>query len=183
MKLYIALLQKERNKKPTIETIENQRISPTKLFLEDTQKSIDISAEFNKINIDTKAFEKIEPNVDVEVSESNHISSQPLLSTLIHQNNEEALPLLSQPDSPQQTSPLPQKLNDSILMQRSFLQEISLMNKTIIEKNCDHEPKQKIISSIRKFDDRCKIFKFILNFGDCIINFRHKFPQGPQKSG
>ena len=153
MKMYIALLQKEkRSKKPTIQTIENQRRSPARILMEETQKSIDISEDINKINIETRP--KLH-NIDLDVSSTKNYSSQPIISTVV--KKEEELPQIVQAEA---STPQKLNMNDSILLQQSLLNEVTALNKSVIEKNNEHVPKQKIISSIRKFDDRCKRIVF-----------------------
>mmetsp|Transcript_35088 Transcript_35088/g.34757 ORF Transcript_35088/g.34757 Transcript_35088/m.34757 type:complete len:342 (-) Transcript_35088:34-1059(-) len=146
MKVYIALLQKQkRSKKPTIGSIENHH-SPHRIFLEDAQKSLDISEDFHKLNIATKPIES-SPGVDIR--NLNTYSSQPNFETLPNLKKEVA-------DQSLEESTLgPKRLTDSIIMQQSLMNEVSMINKSIIEKNSEHVPKQKIIGSIRKFDDRC----------------------------
>lgn len=143
MKLYIALLQKEkRSKKPTIESIKKNN-SPHRIFLQEPKGSVDLDGDMTKINIATQPIEK-------SILTSLR-PSQPHLEPLPSYDSPEKES--KGPDSP---SPSPNgKINESLLQQQSQLLETSVINKSIINKNSEHVPKHKIISSIRKFDDRC----------------------------
>lgn len=107
MKVYIALLQKQkRSKKPTIGSIENHH-SPHRIFLEDTQKSLDISEDFHKLNIATKPIQ-LSPGVGIP--NLNTYNSQPNFETLPNLKKEAA-------DQSLEESTLGQKrLTDSNIM-------------------------------------------------------------------
>jgi hypothetical protein len=145
MKIYIALLQKEKNsEKPTIESINNERRSPKTYNHVESQKSIDISDDNNKVSI--QVGERLNSG-DTEFKYKT-----PIKQNIISQNHgpSHLLPSLhyAQDNSPK-------KCNDSLLNFQSMLHEMSVMNKTVIDKNSEHASKHHIINSIRKFDDRC----------------------------
>lgn len=73
-----------------------------------------------------------------------------IMSNAHELSSEDALPSINT------KSLVPYKsVSDSIAMQhQSIIPEMSIINKSILEKNEERVPKYKIITSIRKFDDR-----------------------------
>lgn len=143
MKLYIGLLKKDKNQeKPTVGNMNNGLRSSKADLNDETQEYLEISEKMHKINIETRDEQD---NDEVE-------HNPPVKSTLLsHEYNpNHLLPSLQTPLNNSLS-----KFNDSLVNQQNVFQEMSDMNKTIIEKNGEHVPKQAIIGSIRKFDDRC----------------------------
>jgi hypothetical protein len=145
MKIYIALLQKEKNsEKPTIESINNERRSPKSYNRVESQKSIDISDDISRVNIEARSR--------LNSQDTEFKDKTPIKQTILSQNHEPSC-LLPSLHYAQDNSP--KKCNDSLLNFQSMLHEMSVMNKTVIDKNSEHASKHHIINSIRKFDDRC----------------------------
>jgi hypothetical protein len=174
MKIYVALLQKEKNaEKPTLKSMGKELLSPRTRELAEVKHPKEHDQDFGKfttnqyiftsflvrkvkplqmINIDTieeilpKNRVKYEDTVDIDDYDRRVIVTSPYDS-----NGPDALPLIVSKN----LSPIKHG-NESTMLHQSTIPEISQFNKTVLEKNSEHVPKQKIIASIRKFDDRCK---------------------------
>lgn len=143
MKLYIGLMKKDKDsEKLTIGKINNGLRSSKVELTEEAQEYSGISENMHKINIETR--DRLD---DDEIEHKT-----PVKSTLLsHEYNPNHLIPILQSSLNNSLS----KFNDSVSNQQHIFQEMSDMNKTIFEKNGEHVPKQAIITSIRKFDDRC----------------------------
>lgn len=158
MRLYVALLQKEKNsEKPTIQSI-NDRMKDYRSILPEVDNQNASQEDLNIINIDTHSDDQNEhtahQNQDLdyeEIHKPNTLKTRTLISTTYMppepSDSTDNLPLLIFKD-PLRTS--------SETLHQTLFPEVSLLNKSILEKNSEHVPKQRIISSIRKFDDRCR---------------------------
>ena len=126
-------------------------------------RSSSIERDLHQINIETRE----NPNLTSQSDEDSPSKAVVLMSSGHDSLTEDILPSIIT------KSLVPYKsASDSLAMQhQSAIPELSSVNKSILDKNEDRVPKYKIITSIRKFDDRGKICFLIISFNDFIIYF------------